>query len=69
MELTVYKDCSGQSTVEFVVVLSGILIVVLALGAFMRFGDEGLLVLHALQSASHNIAGGMLGIAGDVFCF
>ena len=69
MVLTDFKDECGQSTVEFVDVLSGILVVILGLGAMLRFGDEGLLVGHAIMSASHNISGAVLGIAGDVFCF
>ena len=46
---------SGQSTVEFAVVMAGFLAVTVALGAFWRALSDGLLVEHALAVASHHI--------------
>ena len=46
---------SGQSTVEFAVVMAGFLTVTVALGALWRALSDGLLVEHALAVASHHI--------------
>ena len=46
---------SGQSTVEFAVVMAGFLAVTVALGALWRALSDGLLVEHALAVASHHI--------------
>ena len=46
---------SGQSTVEFAVVMAGFLAVTVALGALWHALSDGLLVEHALVVASHHI--------------
>lgn len=51
---TIVED-SGQSTVEFAVVMAGFLAVTVALGALWRALSDGLLVEHALAVASHHI--------------
>lgn len=57
----------GQSTVEYAVVLFGFLALVLALGALWRFLQDGALVQHALQSASHHVTMVSKGALLDVF--
>lgn len=46
--------CSGQATVEYVVVLAGLLCVIAGLGALLDAFDSGLVVRHALAAASHH---------------
>lgn len=58
----------GQGTIEFAVVTTSLLIIVIALGLFWRLGDTGMLVNHALSSASHHLKEAAMGIVGDLFC-
>ena len=61
---------TGQSTVEFAIVFAAFVCVVLGLGALLGIvQDDGPLVLHALASASHHVAGGDVGAWGDVLAF
>lgn len=69
MTARLLKGCSGQATVEFAVVMAGVLAVVLACGLLWRAFDRGLFVEHALLSASHHVASGSAGSAIDVFSF
>lgn len=60
---------AGQSTVEFAMVFVAFLCVVIGVGALWRLSDSGLLVQHALQSASHHLGGGDIGAWGDVLVY
>lgn len=59
----------GQSTVEFAVVLFGFLALLAALGVLWRSVQGGLLVSHALQSASHHLETVVPGVISDVFLY
>ncbi len=59
----------GQSTVEFAVVLFGFLALTAALGVLWRSFQDGLLVSHALQSASHHLETVVPGVIADVFLY
>ena len=59
----------GQSTVEFVVVTAAFLVVAAALSALWNLLSEGSVVQHAIACASHLVAGGSLGMVGDVFLY
>ncbi len=59
----------GQSTVEFAVVLFGFLAMLAALGVLWRALEGGLLVEHALQSASHHVETVVPGVVADVFLY
>lgn len=66
-------DCSsieyGQSTVEYAIILAAFLAVVLGLGALWHLFDTGLVVDHALQSASHHLQQVSEGALIDVFLY
>ena len=62
-------DCNGQGTVEFAIVTAAILAIIVVLGVIWNLGDAGILVEHALRSASHNIEEAAAGIIGDIFCY
>ena len=66
MRLRGIADTSGQSTVEYAIVLGAILCVLVAIGLLARAVDSGMFVQHALMAASHNISGSAGG-AIDVF--
>lgn len=57
---------SGQATVEYAIVLTGVLALVLGLGVVHSFLQDGALVTHALQSSSHGIENVCAGSAKDV---
>ena len=60
---------SGQGTVEYAIVLAGLLCVVVGLGALSNALSDGLFVQHALVSASHHVQAAALGSVGDVFSY
>lgn len=64
----IYRDKSGQSTVEFAIVTSAILLIIVALGMFWNLGKDGIFVDHAQSSASHHLQDSAMGVIGDVFC-
>lgn len=66
---TAIGDCSGQGTVEYAIVLFAFLSLVAGLGAMWHAFDAGLLVEHALQSASHHVASAAPGAFVDVFMY
>ena len=45
----------GQASVEYAIVLTGFLALVIALGALHSFLEEGQIVEHALRASSHAI--------------
>lgn len=59
----------GQGTVEYAVVLAGVMCVILGLAALWRLVDMGALVEHALMSASHHLQMTAAGSIADVFAF
>lgn len=62
-------DNAGQGTVEYAVILFAFLSVVVGLGAMWHAFDSGLLVEHALQSASHHVSSAAPGAFADVFMY
>ena len=57
----------GQSTVEYAVIFAGFLSLVLAFGSLWHVLDGGVLVAHALASASHHVRGVFSGVLADAF--
>lgn len=55
------REGQGQGTVEFAVVLFGVLSLVLAFGVVRGAFQEGLFVDHAMQSASHSLEASAMG--------
>ena len=63
------RDEEGQGTLEYALVLFAFLSIVAGLGAMWHAFDAGLLVQHALQSASHNVSSVAPGAFADVFMY
>lgn len=59
----------GQSTVEFAVVCAALICVGAGLAALLHLFDKGLVVQHALASASHHLASGDAGAWGDILAY
>ena len=59
-------NTSGQASVEYAVVFTAFLALVIALGAIHSFLEEGALVTHALQSSSHAIENICTGTTKDI---
>ena len=59
---------SGQSTVEYAVILGAFMAVVVGLGALLRAVDAGTFVDHALSAASHHLQLSAAGVI-DVFAY
>lgn len=60
---------AGQSTVEYAVIFAGFLALVVGLGAVWRLFETGLVLEHALQSASHHLQQVAEGAWLDVFLY
>lgn len=60
------SDDAGQASVEYAIVLTGFLALIIALGAIHSFLEEGALVTHALQSSSHAIENICTGTTKDI---
>lgn len=60
---------SGQSTVEYVIVFAAFLALVLGLGTMADLFQSGLVVEHALQSASHHLKNVATGAWADVLLY
>lgn len=60
------QNSSGQASVEYAVVLTGFLALIIALGAIHSFLEEGALIDHALQSSSHAIENICSGTTKDI---
>lgn len=60
---------SGQSTVEFAIVLAAFICVAIGFAALWDVLHEGLLVEHALQTASHHLSGVARGAWADVLAY
>lgn len=65
----VFKNESGQSTVEYALILAAFLAVLAAGGVVWNFLHEGTLVQHALMSASHHVQMTSLGSIADIFSY
>ena len=59
---------SGQSTVEYAVVLGAFLVVVVGLGTLLQTMDAGTFIDHALSAASHHLQASAAGVI-DVFVY
>lgn len=59
----------GQATVEYAIVFIAFLALVLALGALWDVLSGGLVVKHALQSASHHLSGVAPEVVFDAFLY
>lgn len=57
----------GQSMVEYAVILAGFLALIMGMGALWHLFDTGLVIEHALQSASHHLQDVAQGAWLDVF--
>lgn len=64
-----YGIDTGQGTVEFAVVAAAFIAISFALAAFWHALGSGLLVEHALTSASHHAGSAMPGTIADVFLY
>lgn len=62
-----FGNDKGQSTVEFAVITSGFVALIVALGLFWHALGDGLLVEHALAAASHHLQGVPIPNIADVF--
>lgn len=62
------KNC-GQSSVEYAVVLAAFLALMVGLGVMGRFMSDGMIIDHALQSASHHLQEVAAGAWSDVFLY
>lgn len=62
-------DELGQSTVEYVVVMTGFLVVAVGMGAIWHALRDGGFVEHALLSASHHVGGVVAAVVADVFLY
>lgn len=60
------SDDAGQASVEYAIVLTGFLALIIALGAIHSFLEEGALVTHALQSSSHAVENICTGTTKDI---
>ncbi len=60
---------SGQSTVEYAIVLAAFLALLLGMGAMADLFQSGKVVEHALQSASHHLKDVTTGAWADVLLY
>lgn len=69
MASTGYRGLSGQSSVEYAVVFAAFLALVLGLGSLVNLFDSGLVVKHALMSASHHLSDVFNGAWADILLY
>lgn len=62
------RETHGQGAVEFAIVISTLVLISSTIYLIASKFIDGMLLEHALSSASHNLSGGMLGICADIFC-
>ena len=65
----VLRECAGQGSVEYALVLFAFLGVIAGLGLLGNVLDAGVLIEHALQSASHHLSSAAPGALSDVFMY
>lgn len=66
--VTKLSSKSGQSTVEFALIVFAIVCVVIALGVLLHNVEAGMFLEHAISAASHSIVNSVSGIT-DSFCY
>lgn len=59
----------GQSSVEHVIVFAAFLAMVIGLGAVANLLESGLVLEHALQSASHHLNNVLTAAWADIFLY
>lgn len=59
---------SGQSSVEFAIVLGALLSIVICIGAFNNLFSDGRIFDHVISCASHSVGSVVEGVV-DVFSF
>lgn len=59
----------GQSSVEYVIVFAAFLAMVIGLGAVANLLESGLVLEHALQSASHHLSNVPTAAWADIFLY
>lgn len=59
----------GQSSVEYVIVFAAFLAMVISLGAVANLLESGLVLEHALQSASHHLNNVLTAAWADIFLY
>ena len=62
-------DCRGQSTVEFAVVAAGFIALSAALALLWHSLSDGLVVEHALATASHHVQAVFPTTVADIFLY
>lgn len=62
-------DDSGQSTVEYAIVVGGLITLIVGLGALWQGFDGSLFAVHITASASHNISLAPAPFMADIFRF
>ena len=62
-------DDRGQGTVEFAIVTAALLAALVAGATAFHVFENGLLVNHAVYSASHHVQGDAVGAFADVFSY
>ncbi|WP_293814260.1 hypothetical protein [uncultured Parolsenella sp.] len=68
--MSLVRECRGQSTVEYVLVLSAFLAMLLALGAIWKAVGAGALARLGESASSHSLSGeGALGGMRDIVLF
>ena len=59
----------GQSSVEYVIVFAAFLAMVIGLGTVANLLESGLVLEHALQSASHHLSNVPTAAWADIFLY
>lgn len=63
------RKCKGQSSVEYAIVFAAFLTVVIGLGSMANLFESGLVLDHALQSASHHLKDAVNAAWADIFLY
>ncbi|MDR0308772.1 MAG: hypothetical protein LBH87_02450 [Coriobacteriales bacterium] len=64
-----WSDCRGQVSVEYLIVGLILIAVIIGLGALLGRIEEGLIIRHAIESASHAFGSNTAGSIGDVLIY
>lgn len=64
-----FREESGQSTAEFVLVFCALLAMVVAFIAIFQAGTDGVFVRLGMEAASHTLGGSVLGMVQDVLLY
>ena len=63
------RQFGGQSSVEYVIVFAAFLAMVIGLAALANLLESGLVLEHALQSASHHLSNVPTAAWADIFLY